>query len=69
MHDSRKSSAVLLLKQIVLKKEVDIVLISEQYCKQKDETWITDLSNTAAIWVPKNKNLSIKKKGSGHGFV
>ena len=67
MHRSKTADD--LLEQIVLEKEADIVLISEQYCKQKDGTWITDPSNTAAIWVPKNKNLSIKEKGSGHGFV
>ena len=35
----------------------------------KNGTWIADCTNTAAIWIPNNKNLCIKERGTGNGFV
>lgn len=49
-----------LLKQTALEKDIDILLINEQYQKQVTGTWFQDLTAKAAIAVL-NPNLSIKE--------
>lgn len=67
MHRSKTADA--LLDQLLLEKRADIVVISEQYGKPKNGTWIEDTSKTAAIWIPAGSSLTVKDKGSENGFV
>lgn len=67
MHRSKTADA--LLDQLVLERNADLVVISEQYIRQKNGTWIEDTSKTAAIWIPALKRVTIRDKGSGNGFV
>ncbi|KAL9877287.1 uncharacterized protein ACN2A1_013694 isoform 1-T2 [Glossina fuscipes fuscipes] len=41
-----------LLRQTVVEKEVDLVLLSEPYRRASQGTWVTDASKKAAIWAP-----------------
>lgn len=39
-----------LLRQTVAEKKIDIAIISEQYRKTDDGTWVSDSTNRAALW-------------------
>uniref|UniRef100_A0A1B0GB77 Endonuclease/exonuclease/phosphatase domain-containing protein n=1 Tax=Glossina morsitans morsitans TaxID=37546 RepID=A0A1B0GB77_GLOMM len=41
-----------LLRETVVEKELDVVLLSEPYRRAGQGTWVTDLSKKAAIWAP-----------------
>ena len=58
-----------LLMQVASEREVDILLISEQYRKPEMGTWFEDGTSKAVI-VIRNKTLSIKDTGKQElGFV
>lgn len=65
----RSKTADTLLDQLIIEKNVEVVVISEQYGKPKPGFWIEDMSKTAAIWIPIGNTLSIEHKGYGNGFV
>lgn len=67
MHRSKTADA--LLDQLLIEKNVDIVVISEQYGRPKNGTWIEDTSRTAAIWIPTRSTITIEDRGCGTGFV
>lgn len=67
MHRGKVAHA--LLPQIVIEQETDIIVISEQYGRLTNGTWLHDDTETAAIWIPNNRDLKLKNNGKGNGFV
>ncbi|XP_059222547.1 uncharacterized protein LOC131996734 [Stomoxys calcitrans] len=58
-----------LLSQIVAEQRADIVIISEQYGRRDQGSWLEDPTKTAAIWIPYRNGISPVKSGSGDGYV
>lgn len=58
-----------LLKQIVREKEIDIIIISEQYQHRNYSEWVVDETNTAAIWIANTSKVHAEEHGAGNGFV
>ncbi|KAM8707458.1 hypothetical protein ACLKA7_011527 [Drosophila subpalustris] len=67
MHRSRTADN--LLKQLLLEKGTDAVIISEQYGKARSGTWLQDDTGTAAIWILSSGSFPIVNSGQGNGFV
>lgn len=67
MHRSRTADN--LIRQLVLEKETNLVLISEQYTNNISPAWYSDILGTAAIWIPDTRKCKVKKHGRGRGFV
>ena len=67
MHRSKTADA--LLEQLVVEKEIDVAIISEQYSKKSRGIWLDDETKTAAIWCPQSSKLSILQNGTGNCFV
>lgn len=65
LHRSRVADD--LLAQIVQEKDIDVLMISEQY--KNGNNWYTDKTNTAAIWVANKKKIHVEKHGADKGFV
>lgn len=67
LHRSRVANDI--LSQIVLEKEIDLLLISEQYQHQSRSNWYTDTTNTAAIWIATPGKVNVEEHGAGSGYV
>lgn len=67
MHRSLVASDLLL--PLASEKNVDLLLLSEQYRNRVSPSWYADLSGTAAIWVINTGLVRVKNHGSGDGFV
>lgn len=67
LHRSRTADDV--LSQLRLDLQADMIIISEQYKNKEGPGWFTDLSGTAAIWIPSGRVPPIKDHGAGRGFV
>lgn len=58
-----------LLQQYVLEKNIDAVIISEQYRNYRSGMWVEDETKTAAIWIPGGSRLPAASSGSGNCFA
>ena len=58
-----------LLKQTIIDKNIDIALLSEQYCQRSESTWITDSTGKAAIWSCKGKPFMSHSRQAHSGFT
>lgn len=67
MHRSRTADA--LLEQMTVEKEVDVVIISEQYRRISRGSWFEDNTGTAAIWVPDSGSFVGAEHMAGCGYV
>lgn len=67
LHRSRVADD--LLEQIVREKEIDVVIISEQYKNKNIDNWFADRTNTAAIWLVNPNKIYIERHGAEDGFV
>ena len=67
MHRSRAAHD--LQVQICSEKNVDIMLVSEQYRDREGPGWYRDELGTAAIWVPDPRTFHVEGHGRGKGFV
>jgi len=65
----RSKTADNLLKQLLLEKGTDAVIISEQYTKANCGNWLQDDTGTAAIWIISTGSFPILNSGRGNGFV
>ena len=67
LHRSRTAND--LLRQLILEKKSDILIISEQYQDEDSPTWYKDTLGTAAIWVLNPTKVPIMASGSEDGCV
>jgi len=58
-----------LLAQLVLERQVDLLIISEQYQDRAISSWYADTLGTAAIWIPDPNSVPVDAHGNGSGFV
>ena len=65
----RSKTANDLLAQLVLEKDADLLIISEQYQDRNSPTWFADTLGTAAIWIPNPVKVPVENHGAGKGFV
>lgn len=66
---NRSRTADDLLYQLACEKDVDLLLISEQYRNREPPSWFSDHLGTAAIWVRNPAKLQVRSHGSRGGFV
>ena len=66
---NRSRTANELIHQIAREKQIDLILISEQYKNITSPYWISDPTNTAAIWIYNPSKVSASKYGSFPGFA
>lgn len=66
MHRGKTADA--LLSQIAIDVEIDMAIISEQYCRKTSGFWIEDDTATAAIWIPTSSKVKCKEHGKGDCF-
>ena len=57
-----------LLHQFIYENSIDICIISEQYANLPRASWLSDTSNTAAIWVV-SPTLHSMNSGHSDGFI
>lgn len=57
-----------LLSQLILEKQIDLLILSEQYRDRDGPNWFPDILGTTAIWVP-NTNILVKGHGRSRGLV
>ncbi|XP_053964176.1 uncharacterized protein LOC128867102 [Anastrepha ludens] len=62
MHRSRTADA--LLAQIAIERELDVVIISEQYGRIAKGTWFEDEIVTAALWIPSGSAAAVTQHGA-----
>lgn len=67
MHRSNTANA--LIEQLVVEKDVDVVIISEQNKSKTHGIWLGDVTGTAAVWLPSNSKLAPIHSGVGDCFV
>ncbi|XP_033229118.1 uncharacterized protein LOC117180736 [Belonocnema kinseyi] len=67
MHSSEEAND--LLYQIVCEKNIDLLIISEQYRDRDSPTWFSDNLGTAAIWIRNSRGIPVEDHGSGDGCV
>ena len=65
----RSKTANDLLAQLVLEKDTDLLIISEQYQDRNSPIWFADTLGTAAIWIPNPAKVPVENHGAGKGFV
>ena len=52
------------MEQMIIEKDIDIVIISEQYQPMAAGVWTEDSTKTAAIWKPQGSKAIIIRSGS-----
>lgn len=67
MHRSKTAHA--LLDQLKQELGFQVAIISEQYKGRGDQNWLSDETNTAAIWIADAAIGSVTRKGTGNGYV
>lgn len=65
----RSWTAQHLLSQLAFEHKTDMCFISEQYLGATNNSWFSDLTGTAAIWITNPAAISVLDSGSGEGFV
>lgn len=67
LHRSRTADS--LLVQLTRERNVDLLLISEQYRDKDLPNWYSDLLGTAAIWITEPGKFVVRGHGRSNGFV
>lgn len=67
MHRSKLADQ--LLGQIQTENGASVLMISEQYENKARTGWMSDNTNTAAIWLPNPKDVTVTHQGKGDGYV
>ena len=65
----RNRTANDLLTQLVLEKEADLLILSEQYQNRAGPNWFPDILGAAAIWIPNPSKVPVEAHGRGSGYV
>lgn len=65
----RSKTAREILSQLCLERNIDLLIISEQYQNENNSNWFSDTLGTAAIWIKNPSKFIIKDYGAGEGFV
>ena len=66
---NRSKTANHLLTQLTAEYDANVIIISEQYSNWRNDTWFSDVSGTAAIWIRNIAEFPILATGAGNGFV
>lgn len=66
---NRSNVANSLLAQLVRERNVDVVMVSEQYQNSQRPTWYSDILGTAAIWISNSARIRTENHGVGRGYV